>query len=52
MEVKTSFQQVATVQVIRALLKEPIVCEFCGNKRYQVVKCESCDRTEQILKET
>ena len=49
--------QSVSVQVIRAsskvteegYLKEAIICEFCGNKRKWLVRCESCGRNEQEI---
>lgn len=54
---EANFQQAVSVQVIRAsplpkgYLKDPVLCKFCGNKRYWLIRCESCGRTEQELKE-
>lgn len=55
---KTNFKQIVECEIIRASpliekLKNPVICEFCKNKRFCVIRCESCGHTEQkvLLKE-
>lgn len=59
----SNFTQNVSVEVIRGSnskisskskivdnLKEPVICDHCGNKRYWVIRCESCgENTQQVL---
>ena len=49
-----TFGQSVQVEVIRAFpqankLKKSVVCKFCKNKRFWLIRCEYCGRTEQKL---
>lgn len=52
MEDKVGFNQTINVDVIRKnsdYLQNPTTCIYCGNKRYWVVRCETCGHTEQKI---
>lgn len=49
-----TFRQFVQVEVVRASpkvnrLKESVICEFCKNKRFWLIRCEYCGRTEQKI---
>lgn len=54
---RATFKQFTSVEVIRASslvssndrLKVPVECTFCHNKRFWLIRCESCGRTEQKI---
>lgn len=46
--------QSVSVEVIRASpkivrLKKSVICKFCKNKRFWLIRCEYCGRTEQKI---
>lgn len=54
---KATFKQAVHVEVVRAsplvgkhdYLKKPVKCDFCGNDRRWLIRCEYCGRTEQRI---